>query len=52
MILFTNSDFSSVAQFLLKNNYYYLGGNFCVEDPMDGGALWAVVHRVARVGHD
>ena len=25
---------------------------FCLENPMDGGAWWAIVHRVARVGHD
>ena len=25
---------------------------FCLEDPMDGGAWWAAVHGVARVGHD
>ena len=24
----------------------------CLENPMDGGAWWAVVHGVARVGHD
>ena len=24
----------------------------CLENPMDRGARWAVVHRVARVGHD
>ena len=23
----------------------------CLENPMDGGAWWATVHRVARVGH-
>ena len=25
---------------------------FCLENPMDGGAWWAVVHGVARVRHD
>ena len=25
---------------------------FCLEDPMDGGAWWAAVHGVARVGRD
>ena len=25
---------------------------FCLENPMDGGAWQAAVHRVARVGHD
>ena len=25
---------------------------FCLENPMDGGAWWAAVHEVARVGHD
>ena len=25
---------------------------FCLENPMDGGAWWAAVHWVARVGHD
>ena len=24
----------------------------CLENPMDRGAWWAVVHGVARVGHD
>ena len=24
----------------------------CLENPMDGGAGWAAVHGVARVGHD
>ena len=24
----------------------------CLEDSMDGGAWWATVHRVARVGHN
>ena len=24
----------------------------CLENPMDGGAWWAAVHEVARVGHD
>ena len=24
----------------------------CLENPMDGGALWAIVHRLQRVGHD
>ena len=23
----------------------------CLENPMDGGAWWAAVHEVARVGH-
>ena len=27
-------------------------GYFCLENPMDGGAWWAAVHGVARVGHD
>ena len=26
--------------------------SFCLENPMDGGAWWAAVHGVARVGHD
>ena len=26
--------------------------NFCLENPMDGGAWWAAVHGVTRVGHD
>ena len=26
--------------------------HFCLENPMDGGAWWAAVHGVARVGHD
>ena len=26
--------------------------HFCLENPMDRGAWWAVVHGVARVGHD
>ena len=25
---------------------------FCLENPMDRGAWWAAVHRVARVGHN
>ena len=25
---------------------------FCLENPMDGGAWWAVVHGVATVGHN
>ena len=25
---------------------------FCPENPVDGGAWWAAVHEVARVGHD
>ena len=24
----------------------------CLENAMDGGAWWAAVHRVLRVGHD
>ena len=24
----------------------------CLENPMDGGAWWAAVHGVARVGYD
>ena len=24
----------------------------CLENPMDGGAWWAAVHGVARVGHN
>ena len=24
----------------------------CLENPMDGGALWATVHGSQRVGHD
>ena len=24
----------------------------CLENPMDRGAWWATIHRVARVGHD
>ena len=24
----------------------------CLENPMDGGAWWAIVHGVSRVGHD
>ena len=24
----------------------------CLENPMDGGAWWAALHGVARVGHD
>ena len=24
----------------------------CLENPMDGGAWWATVHGVTRVGHD
>ena len=24
----------------------------CLENPMDRGAWWAIVHRVATVGHD
>ena len=24
----------------------------CLENPMDGGAWWAAVHGVTRVGHD
>ena len=24
----------------------------CLENPMDRGAWWAIVHRVARMGHD
>ena len=24
----------------------------CLENPMDRGAWWAIVHRVARLGHD
>ena len=24
----------------------------CLENPRDGGAWWAAVHGVARVGHD
>ena len=25
---------------------------FCLENPVDGGAWWAAVHGVARVGHN
>ena len=25
---------------------------FCLQNPMDGGAWWAAVHGVARVGHN
>ena len=25
---------------------------FCLENPVDGGAWWAAVHGVTRVGHD
>ena len=25
---------------------------FCLENPMDGGAWWATVHGVARIGYD
>ena len=25
---------------------------FCLENPKDGGAWWAAVHGVVRVGHD
>ena len=34
------------------------GGNgnplqyYCLENPLDRGAWWATVHRVARVGHN
>ena len=37
---------------------YFREGNgtllqyFCLENPMDGGAWWAAVHGVARIGHD
>ena len=24
----------------------------CLENPMDGGAWWAIVHGLQRVGHD
>ena len=24
----------------------------CLENPVDGGAWWAAVHGVAKVGHD
>ena len=34
---------------LYINDYEY---RFCLENPVDGGAWWAVVHGVARVGHD
>jgi len=23
----------------------------CLENPMDGGAWWAMIHRVEKVGH-
>jgi len=42
--------------FLLE--YFYGEGNgtplqySCLENPMDGGAWWAAVHEVTRVGHD
>ena len=26
--------------------------DFCLENPMDRGAWWAIVHGIARVGHD
>ena len=44
--------------FLLFNMLSRLVGNgtplqyFCLENPVDGGAWWAAVHGVARVGHD
>jgi len=25
---------------------------YCLENPMDRGAWWAIVHGVSRVGHD
>ena len=25
---------------------------FCLKNPMDGGAWWATVHGLQRVGHD
>ena len=25
---------------------------FCLENPMDGGAWWATVHWVIKIGHD
>ena len=45
---------------IIGNNYsqYFGEGNgtplqyFCLENPMDGGAWWAAVHGVARVGQD
>ena len=52
--LFVNSHLGN----WFKVNFIFGEGNgtplqyFCLENPMDGGACWAVVHGVARVGHD
>ena len=51
---YTGSAWQHVGFFYLQQ----LGANgtplqySCLENPMDGGAWWAAVHGVARVGHD
>ena len=39
-----------------EKEYKYINGNplqyYCLENPMDRGAQWAIVHGVTRVGYD
>ena len=42
---------SGLRRFLGEGNGNPLQ-NSCLENPMDGGALWAAVHELARVRHD
>ena len=50
--------FAKYISKLPESTFKYGEGNgtplqyFCLENPMDGGAWWAAVHGVARVGHD
>ena len=52
------SSVQDLSEFLRMDTPWIGEGNgtplqyFCLENPMDGGAWWAAVHGVARVGHD
>ena len=57
--IFSYIQLSYIQDTLLQYITEYVGeGNgtplqsFCLENPMDGGAWWASVHRVAKVGLD
>ena len=51
MINFMNYSLSTAAEAFGEGDGTPLQ-YFCLENPMDGGAWWAAVHGVARVGHD
>ena len=52
----TGDPFSAVLSRVLGRCHCLGNGTqlqyFCLENPMDGGAWYAAVHGVARVGHD